>query len=700
MPNCIEVNEFSNFDYLLNPNSLEFKNLKIDNTKPYKIIFTITCNNTDCFDIYFKNSDLLQPDSGGKLLPVSNCIAIVNLGDGTPEFAIYPVGEYRRLVKVPLGRTISINLIKTSGSDIKDEVFQGYIVVTPCPTENPTPTPTFTPTPTPTPTESPIATPEYTPFPTPSPTPSPSPSPSPTASPTPSPSPTPTPTPTPTQNPDYVKSVAYDLCGPKEPCLNNPVPVEAALTCTPIGDFKKGGFPRAGGTIYFQLYSDPSKSVPEIPSLNFWKTMEVMVGFCAASPPENQEPDPTKWSTLTSIFYGRGNELGGQAIFRAYGQLTVAAKDKINVTIIAESLRKTDAGQQYWANWFTVTKQLVLATPYKLIEGMVFKLPNTYDKMTASYAGGQGNITHIRIGAIIMPLIHRCGSTTTKDRCGMWNGSHFVMCFRGLIIDTTNEVFPKPFVCGINRSECGGIGKSICGCDECEAVSSSYNKCDLNKDPSFLSEWVNTGFEPLLEKQQIQVGADTGKLKVMVKSIQGVKYFMWKEANAPTSAPWAKSTGAEIDGFYSPTIYFASDPAFPRWQIYFYVVKYPSDEIVPDCTKYYGFAGDIDLDTTKFNKVDEQILDRISNHEKNTIETSLNINVGYNRKEKLNDLKRRISIPCIHLGDAIQEENSCNCVKTQKHKCKIFGECRKMGPQTGKINICTECKYYTPPENT
>jgi hypothetical protein len=250
---------------------------------------------------------------------------------------------------------------------------------------------------------------------------------------------------------------------------------------------------------------------------------------------------------------------------------------------------------------------------------------------------------------------------------------------------------------GINSSSCGGLMKPTCGCDECEVTSAmGFGKCDLNKDPAFLNEFVYTGFEPIYEKQQIQIADASAPLKVMVKSVQGVKYFMWKESSAPVNSPWAKSLGAEIDGFYSPTIYLAQDPAFPRWKIYFYVVKYPSDELVPDCTKYYSFAGNLAVSPTELTKIDDEIIKKIVNHEKNNIEANLDINVGYNRKAKLEEIKKRMSMPCINLGKVIPEENSCNCIKTQKYECKIYGTCRKMGANIDGVKVCSDCKEYSP----
>jgi hypothetical protein len=268
----------------------------------------------------------------------------------------------------------------------------------------------------------------------------------------------------------------------------------------------------------------------------------------------------------------------------------------------------------------------------------------------------------------------------------MWNGTNYVTCFRGLAIDTTGEFYPKPFIMGLNRSQCGGPNTSHCGCDECYIYSAGLNLCDLNKDPFFLLEYVNTGFEPVSERQQIQVASDSGPLKVMVKSILGTKYFMWKDGNELT--PWAKSTGTEINNFYSPTIYYAEDANFPRWKLYFYVMKYPSDEIVPDCTKYTGF-------TTTLTQTDEHIIKNIVDKEVKQLENTDN---NFNRSEKLQDMKKRISIPCVYLGPKIENENSCNCVKTIKYNCAIYGQCRRIGTSTDGVKICSACEKYNPVE--
>jgi len=69
---------------------------------------------------------------------------------------------------------------------------------------------------------------------------------------------------------------------------------------------------------------------------------------------------------------------------------------------------------------------------------------------------------------------------------------------------------------------------------------------------------------------------------------------------------------------------------------------------------------------------------------------------GYDRSSQLKILKQRINIPCINLGDPLDDLESCNCVKTAKYRCKLHKECRKMGGTIGQVKVCTSCEDYIP----
>jgi hypothetical protein len=704
MSSCISVNEFSNFKYTLynSPDGIYFENKILDPAKPYYIIFTVICSTTICFDISFQNLEALQPDGTGRLIPVSNCAAIINLGDGTPEFVLYPTGGYQRLEQVDIGRTISILLIKLDNQNIADGNFMGFMHLKPCPTAEPTPTPTFTPTPTPSPTPSPSASPLHTPFATPSPTPSPSPSPTSTPSPTPSPSPSPTPSPTPTLDPDYKKNVATDICGDVPPCIDFLAPVEGALTCTEIGDITKNGFPRGRGRVFFQLWGPSNSTFNPPPYLSFWVKSAVTIGLCPAMPPENQEPDPYRWISQPAGWGSTAPDDGGGGMqYRSFAWLNVLSKTQISIRIKTEV--NTAGCENRWQTWWDITETLDFQHPYVKNEGLAYALPNKYKKISVNTIGGQADIDSISITVGIEPLIYSCGSSGEQEICGMYDGSFYYTCFRGLLIDKDNILYPKPFLMGTNPDPCGKTNTPNCGCDNCTLKSSYGNfKCYRNGDQSTNPQFINWLKTPLNEAvdevQQMQIATDSVPLEVMVKYLpsRNAMYCLWREPSI--SNTWAYSSMYVVQNF-GPTIFTASVTTglHSRWLFYFYVTRWPSPELVPDCTKFTPFAPLSEIDYLKIQ--DEENINKITELI-DQVEKSIDADekkldaAGYNRKEQLRKLKQRINIPCVNLGNPIDDLSSCNCVKTAKYECKIHKQCRKMGNYAGGIKVCTSCDDY------
>ena len=58
---------------------------------------------------------------------------------------------------------------------------------------------------------------------------------------------------------------------------------------------------------------------------------------------------------------------------------------------------------------------------------------------------------------------------------------------------------------------------------------------------------------------------------------------------------------------------------------------------------------------------------------------------------------RRVTIPCIHIGDNIEDPATCGCGTAVLRKCGIHGQCRKTGyPKAGE-SICLTCPSYQSP---
>lgn len=637
-------------------------------------------------------------------------------------------------------------------------------------------------------------------------------SPTPTPSPTPSPTPTTTPTPTPSPTEDFMISVAQNFCDPTlPPCKSFVAPIEGALTCTEIGDIRRGGFPRAGGTIQFKFFGEPCGADPTPSEVPFFAGNYNFVTLCAQTPPQDGLYSTTSWVSQIGYFYSRESIDGTKLTYRIRGRLVAPTKQKAYINLVCEVLQNNPQTGNYWATYFSKIADLDIVNDYSLIGSLYYShAPGTYLPLTTNYAGGRSEITKIQIICIIEPLIWRCGDIEQKDRCGMWNGTNFYSCFRGLITSKTNAIFPKPFQMGWNSSNCGS--SAICGCDECEATNYGASICDLNRG-TFVQETVSTNLnEPKGVKQQIQVAFSSVPLTIVVKSILGKLYFMWK--NTPGNV-WEYSTGTVVRDEGSLTIYYASTPT-SDFGIYFYVMKYPNLSIVPPCesvpkTSNLAFKASVNTDaffpsqssevTTVFATISENTyqssqfgveylnttdgkigflaaaawkkgingvvtilespvsspqvytfdydnplsLSDIPIKELGTIYVNFYGNIqerrnqatmyclvatnseggspfamtskqkliaetippeppkqvfvdetafkSENRKEYLKQIQMRYSLPCIYLGEQLEDKSTCGCNGSPKYRCGLHGECRRLGIMKDVPN-CSICKDY------
>ncbi len=133
-------------------------------------------------------------------------------------------------------------------------------------------------------------------------------------------------------------------------------------------------------------------------------------------------------------------------------------------------------------------------------------------------------------------------------------------------------------------------------------------------------------------------------------------------------------------------------------------------EILDKCEKDYGVkllvkdgkitpAGSLPMDFLKFSsqlvQYKQQIIEYIKeNHPDRVIDTGLpNQKVAINVQGTVNDKVMRLRIPCIHLGDPLESAAGCSCAGKVKHKCAIFGICKRAGVETD-IAVCTSCTKY------
>jgi hypothetical protein len=389
----------------------------------------------------------------------------------------------------------------------------------------------------------------------------------------------------------YQITPAQDVCGSIPVCGPIPAIIEGGLTCTPIGKLSEGGFPRAGGLIQFQFWSDICPPATQ-PSLNLCFGNPLYLRMCAAQPAQGNEYDPTKWITDFAYFGTKTSVQGTSAQFRARAIITVPTQTTLTVNIIIDFLTEDALSNAFWTSWLNVTNTMDLQGTYGKIIGLAYKSNPEYIPVTPSGAGPNCEVTYLSMIAGIQPSLYGCGDGSGDQTCGFWNGNNFYTCFRGELFSNSNAQYPKPFLCGMNPTGCGATGVGFCGCDECQltGTGTTYD-CQFNNDPTFVS-YLNTGFESVGDVQQLQLAADTSPLNIMVKSINGILYFYWR--NPSISSTWSRSTGTIVRDD-SLTIWQVSDS---DWTMYFYSMKYPNEYIMPVCNQPTLYTTEPPMPTT------------------------------------------------------------------------------------------------------
>ena len=376
----------------------------------------------------------------------------------------------------------------------------------------------------------------------------------------------------------YTIYPAQNICGEGELCGETPVTDPyCALTCTDIGNVRKGGFPRAGGRIQFTFHSDvcpPSTT----PSMNICFQNSLFLQMCSARPNKYQECSSTQWITKYTYFASRTSQQGTAAQFRASAIITVPSQTELNVNLKIDFLNQED-GQNSWNPYINVSNILKLQGPYGKLIGLAYKSDPEYIPVSPFGEGPNCEVKYISMIAGIEPLFYGCVPESGATQvCSMWNGDTSVTCFRGLLINKSGTQLPKPFLCAMNPSTCGGVGGGFCGCDRCELTSPTSFRCQYNTDPSFIAYLDTVSGETVGAQQQIQLAADTSPLNIMIKSIDGANIkFYWR--NPSVSVVWSVSSGVIVDG-PSPTVWMVEDET---WQIFFYAMIYPNEDIVPKC---------------------------------------------------------------------------------------------------------------------
>ena len=367
-------------------------------------------------------------------------------------------------------------------------------------------------------------------------------------------------------------SPARNVCSDKV-CNSFVASADSALACTEYGDFTQGGWPAAGGRITITFWGAPCPP-SEIPSLSMCFLAPLQLAWCSPPPNKGENYDPTKFITNYGYFATPTSVQGTVAQLRWSAVLQGASQTSLTVTVTVEVLGEV-AGQNVWNDWYSNTFTLPIVGTYERNAGNAFVSNPQY--IPVNVQNPSCDVKFISVVAGIEPLRFGCGVGQNDYTCGLYDGTDYITCARGLVEDKTGVQLPVPILFGLNSSTCGAVGVGYCNCDDC-AVTTSFPlfECYFNADPTF-KDYVKTNFNETVGYQQgIQI-ATGAPFPIMLKLVDGVRYVYF----CPTSnlANWERQAFNVVQA-NKPTIVVVENS---DWKITIYFTRFPSAELLPDC---------------------------------------------------------------------------------------------------------------------
>lgn len=374
----------------------------------------------------------------------------------------------------------------------------------------------------------------------------------------------------------YRENVATNVCS-QQVCtsyVSNPL---ASLSCTEYGNFRVGGFPVAGGRIIIQFWTE---CPPTDNNINICFNSPLQLPFCAPPPLPNANWNTREFITPIGYFSTRNSQQGTSAQLRWWARIYDVTQTTMPVDLTIQWLNQV-GGVNVWENFYSASLTLNITAPYALNQGNGFQSSPQY--LPINVSGLECcQVDRLSVIAGLEPLRYSCGTSQNDQTCGLYDGSNYLSCAKGVVEKADGSMLPVPFMMGLNPSTCGGVGFGFCGCDECtvEAAFPQFN-CLYNADPSF-KDYVYTNYlEPVGAIQSIQL-ATGSPFPIMIKTVNQVRYVYWTSTG--NTANWTRSAFNIVQS-NKPTICQVTDGTYV---ITIYFSKYPSEELLPECPTTEG----------------------------------------------------------------------------------------------------------------
>jgi hypothetical protein len=437
-------------------------------------------------------------------------------------------------------------------------------------------------------------------------------------------------------------NVAAEVCGDLKPLI--PVNIDCSMCAW--------GWPQKGGRVQIQFFG-PICAPSTSPGLSHWIQNPSQVQMLCLNPGDSAEPEANKWA---GVGYFAGVSVNGnsmQYMWRA--EMVPSGNDGATVSVTVWALTAGGVWKGYASASQTLTEVKSVPPDTSVMRSRPFN--SGYVPITVSEEGGKGDIKYIQIIAGSEPMLVGCGGSGNADPiCGMFDGSRFITCLRAHVEASGN--LPVFHQMGRNPDPCGRVGQNYCWCDRITLNRTGAHKVVVNtlQSQQFATEYGFIGTDPANipydVEQQLQIGAG-----LVFKKIGSLLVAGYKNG----SGNWETATPSVVDSGH-PYVYRA---VFPSATVTYYALKFPSPSILPEA------CGGSPV----------RILPNPSPSPPPPTPAEL----------------RRVTIPCIHLGDNIEDPATCGCGNAVLRKCAIHGQCRRTGyPKAGE-QICLTCPSYQAP---
>lgn len=509
------------------------------------------------------------------------------------------------------------------------------------------------------------------------------------------------------------KVVAYDVCADQ-------ALVAPSIDCSLCGL----GWPMTDGRIRISFWG-PICPVSNQPQPSYWLGIEPReFRWYCLNPGNDAEPNPNTWGT---IGYFSGISVGGSAnSYKLSATVSVVDKDTVTVSLTAYWLNSSKSWETYFSKSVTMDEAAHPANPEPWRSRTFL---SDYLPVTVNENGGKGDpVTYIKLELGFSAMVSGCGSKSNGvPPCGFWTGTGWHSCLvahleefdEPILWDGTNEVDSiqwdtpndNPLMVGNNHpgrliqmgrdpAPCGQLGSgAFCQCDQIVLDAGGQHWALKNKDPQFIADYGVIGVlgEVAGALQEIQTGGP-----LVAKAINGgTLYLAWKNA--------AGAYEIQI-----PQVVRASSPhvmkaTFSKATVWLYSMIFPNAEILPDsCVEtlnappesnpgFYCVSGACIWSYTQPANATSGPHSTIDACSENCSAMNaagfsmasdiLNPSVEKARLEAI----RRVSVPCIYLGDLIEDPASCGCGTAVLRQCAIHGQCRRTGLPKSNESICFNC---------